>query len=346
VATGGNGGLQNQPGCTPPGGCPILDTQDELALTKDGHLLFAVNAGSNTISALRVTKHSLKLVGTPTSSGGVFPNSLAVHGNVLYALNSNSDNIAGFRFSHTGHLKSIAASSQPLVGGAIPGLPRDIAFDNSGRVLVVTLLANTGGPPPVGGTSNTIDTFVVKKGVAGPGTAHDSTTDFPFAVAFTPRNQAFVAQVDQLTGPPGTVQGYNVSHSGAVSPIGTGASSNGNAPCWIRITSNGRYAYVVNTGGGAPGGANVAEYKLSPSGKLTLLGNTTADPTEFANTDEMLSRGDKYLYVLVPLYGAGGSAPDGMSRIDEYKVGHNGTLTRFGSTTPTADPGVSGLVGR
>src|ERR1700676_4420329 len=40
VSTGGSGGLQPQPGCTPPGGCPILDTQGELALSADGHLLF------------------------------------------------------------------------------------------------------------------------------------------------------------------------------------------------------------------------------------------------------------------------------------------------------------------
>jgi 6-phosphogluconolactonase len=343
VSTGGSGGLQPQPGCTPPGGCPILDTQGELALTADGHLLFAVNAGSNQITSFRATSSGLKPVSL-VSSGGVFPNSLTIHGNLLYALNSNSDNIAGFRFSATGKLKPIAGSSQALVGGALPGLPRQIGFDTSGKVLMVTLLANMAGPPPAGGTSNTIDTFPVYGGIAGSGTAHSSTSAFPFAFAVDSRDHAVVAQVNQLTGPPGTTESYAVTKSGGFTPI-AGASSNGNAPCWVVITTNGRHAYVVNTGGGAPGGANVAAYTLSPSGKLTLLGNT-APLSEFARTDVTLSRDNHYLYVLSPLEGGSSSAPGPTSHIDVYAVRGNGTLRLVGPTPSIPVPGLSGLVGR
>jgi len=341
VATGGNGDqMQPQPGCMPT--CPILDTQGELAQTPDGHLLFAVNAGSNSISSFRVTSKGLKLVATVPSQG-TFPNSLTVHGNLLYVLNSDSLKIAGFRFSHNGNMTPISGSVQALTGG-LPGLPRQIGFDNSGKVLMVTLLVTMANPMmmPVGSTSDQIDTFLVKSGVAGPATAHDSTSDFPFAFAFTPRDQAVVAQVDQLTGPPGTTQSYKVTHSGSVTPI-SGATSGGNAPCWVVITASNRYAYVVNTGGGVPPGPSVAEYKLSPSGKLTLLGNAPTSG-EFANTDEALSNDNKYLYVLVPLLSGSASTPGGKSQIDTYAVHHNGTLSFVGSSATFPAPSLSGLV--
>jgi 6-phosphogluconolactonase (cycloisomerase 2 family) len=343
--TGGSGGQQPQPGCVPT--CPSLDTQGELALTPDGHLLFAVNAGSDSITSFRATHSGLKRVSV-VSSDGPFPNSLTIHGNLLYVLDSGSNagppNIAGFRFSRNGKLKAIAGSVQPLVGGALPGAPRQVGFDNSGKVLMVTLLANVSGPPPVGGTSNTIDTFrVSKRGVAGPGAANNSTSPFPFGFAFDPRNHAIVSQVKQLTGPPGDTASYKVSHSGAITPIDT-KSSNGNAPCWVVITTNGRYAYVVNTGGGAPGGATVAEYKLARSGKLTSLGNTAPSSSEFALTDEALSKDNKFLYVLSPLESGSSSMPGPNSHIDVFAVHHNGSLTLVSTSATVPAPGLSGLV--
>jgi 6-phosphogluconolactonase (cycloisomerase 2 family) len=345
VDTGGAGGVQFQPGCAPT--CPQLDTQGEVALTPDGHLLFAVNAGSNSITSFRATHKGLKPVSV-VSSQGPFPNSLTLHRNLLYVLDSGSSagppNIAGFRFSRNGKLKPIARSVQPLVGGAIPGLPRQVGFDNSGKVLMVTLLATMGGPPPAGGTSNTIDTFrVSKNGVAGPGTARNSTSPFPFGFAFDSRNQAIVSQVKQLTGPPGDTASYKVSHSGAISPIDT-KSTNGNAPCWVAITTNGHYAYVVNTGGGAPGGATVAEYKLARSGKLTPLGNTPPSSSEFALTDDALSHDNKFLYVLSPLESGSSSMPGPNSHIDVFAVHHNGSLTLVSTSANVPAPSLSGLV--
>jgi hypothetical protein len=348
AATGGTGRHQPQPGCTPPGGCPDLDTQGELALTSDGHLLFAVNAGSNQITSFRATSSGLQRV-SMASSGGASPNSLTIHGNLLYVLNSNSGNIAGFRFSHGGILRPIPGSSQPLVGGLLPGLPRQVGFDASGNVLMVTLFANRAGPPGPpphgGGTSNTIDTFPVMNGVAGPGTAHDSTADYPFAFAFDPRDHAIMAQVVSLGPGSGSTASYNVTGSGSVTPIDRGEPTNGFAPCWVVLTTNGRYAYVVNTSGGHPGGATIAEYTLSPSGKLTRLGNT-APRVEYVLKDEALSGDDKYLYVVSPGESNPGSAtiPGPTSHIDVYALRSNGTLSLVAEGSPILQPGLTGLV--
>ena len=324
VNTGGLGGQQPQPGC--PGACPILDAQGEVQLSQDGHLLFAVNAGSNTISSFRVTHDGLKLAQT-TPSGGVFPDSITVHDDLLYVLNADSVNIAGYRVSGSGALTPIAGSSRPLSSGAMPGFARQIGFDNTGKTLSVTLLA-----PDV------IDTFPVSKdGTAGAATANPSSTPLPFAFSFDHHNDLVAAQISSLTGT-GDVATYALTGSGNLTSIDT-EPSQGHAPCWTAITDNGHYVFVVNSGGGeAP--ATVSEYRLSHKGKLTFVG-LTPDIGEFAKTDEALSNDSHFLYVLAPSVIAGAT-----SHIDEYKVGPKGSLTLIGATPSTLAVGISGIAAR
>jgi 6-phosphogluconolactonase (cycloisomerase 2 family) len=147
-----------------------------------------------------------------------------------------------------------------------------------------------------------------------------------------------MSQVTSLTVPgAGDTASYNVSSSGALSPITTKATK-GTAPCWVSITGDGRYAYVVNTGGGAPTGAFVSQYKVSTNGSLKLLGNT-AKRNEFVQTDETLSSDSRYLYVL-----ASGPTP-ATHHIDEFKVGSNGKLKFIGKTPDMSVPGTSGIAG-
>jgi 6-phosphogluconolactonase len=81
VKTGGDGGHQAQPGCTPPPGCPILDANSEVDVSPNGRLVFAVNAGSNTVTSFRQTFRGLKRVSVE-SSGGTFPTSVTSAGNL------------------------------------------------------------------------------------------------------------------------------------------------------------------------------------------------------------------------------------------------------------------------
>jgi 6-phosphogluconolactonase len=333
VLTGGKGGLENQHGCG--ANCPFLDTQGEVNLTSDGRFLFAVNAGSNTITSFRVTSHGLKRA-DQKSSGGKFPYSVTSNGNLLYVLNEKSLNIAGFRFSTTGKLTPIKGSKQPLGHGATSGPtgPRQIQFDNTGHVLAVTLLGVQG-----------IDTFLVKpNGSAGPAKLNPTAAPLPFGFSFDARNQLVVSEVHDLTGTAtGVTSTYKLNAgSGHTSHIDT-KPSQGFAPCWLAITKDGRFTYVVNTGGGAPSGATVTAYRISTSGKLTFLQLTPAGAPgaapggkEFARTDDVLSGDDRFLYVLVP----GVFAP---SRIDIFKVQSNGHITQIGSTPTNLAPGISGL---
>jgi 6-phosphogluconolactonase len=343
VATKGKGGQQLQPGCAPT--CPFLDTQGEVALSPNGKLLFAVNAGSDSISSFRVTASGLQLAAVH-SSGGKFPNSLTVHGNLVYILDSGifpmpgpavPGNIAGLRFNAVGNLTAVSGSIRALTP-TVPGLARQVGFNNNGKLLVVSLLGNPTLATPV--ATDSIDTFRVSpSGAASAPTAHNATTPFPFGFAFDPKDHLIMSQVTSLTVPgAGDTASYGVAASGALTPIATVATK-GTAPCWVTVTRNGKYAYVVNTGGGAPTGAFTSQYKLSPSGGLTLLGNTPVRPNEFALTDETLSGDSRYLYVL-----STGATP-ATHHIDEYKVGASGILTFIGQTPAMAVPGTSGLVG-
>jgi 6-phosphogluconolactonase len=336
IRTGGRGGLAPQPGCEPPGGCPMLDTQGEVVVWKK--LVFAVNAGSDSITSFIVRKNGrLKRVDVQPSAGD-FPNSIAVKRGVLYVLNSHSDSIAGFKFDKTGEINRIRNSVRNLAATQIaPGLsPRQIGFDRTGGVLIVTRLS------PLPGS---IDTFVLNsKNRPGQAIANAPTTPLPFGFAVDRNNNLVMSQVSAPPelAMPGNTATYDINtQTGKLTPIET-VTSDGVAPCWVVITPNGRYAYVVNTGGGAPP-ATVARYGLTSAGDLTLLGVTgenNANGDEFARTDEVLSRDGRYLFVLKPGIMAANS------QIDIYRVGSDGSLTLVGNTTPNGAPGMSGLAAR
>src|SRR5262245_49168804 len=116
-----------------------LGNQGALVLSRNERWLFAVNAGSDEISAFAVRPKGLALVDR-LPSGGRRPISLTVHNDLLYVLNAgggagDQDNITGFQVDD-GHLSQIPGSTRPL-SAASTG-PAQVQFEAGGRVLVVT----------------------------------------------------------------------------------------------------------------------------------------------------------------------------------------------------------------
>ena len=122
-----------------------LGSQGGVALTTDGHLLLAVNAGSNTVSAFAVTARGLQLLDV-VPSFGTQPVSIALRGHVAFVVNATSLSIHGYSLDKGG-LTPIAGSGQALSPNA--STPSQIAFAPNG-VLVVTERG-----------SNTIDSFTL-----------------------------------------------------------------------------------------------------------------------------------------------------------------------------------------
>ncbi|HZI56441.1 MAG TPA: hypothetical protein VFF39_06680, partial [Verrucomicrobiae bacterium] len=86
------GGLGSGPAPLPPrfggpGPGPLpLDSQDALISAHNGRFLLAVNAGSNDISVMAVTREGLRLI-DKAWSGGIYPVSIAFHNGLVYVIN-------------------------------------------------------------------------------------------------------------------------------------------------------------------------------------------------------------------------------------------------------------------
>ena len=304
----GDGSLSPQ-GTVPTGGAGTgagLGSQGALVL--DHRRLFAVNAGSNTISALRVRRGNEVSLTDVARSRGVNPISLTVRGHLLYVLNagdaSRPANIHGFLVLF-GQLVSLPGSSRPL-STASPG-PAQIEFTPDGRQLVVTEK-----------TTNRILTYRVGRfGYAGAPNAQPSAGQTPFGFAFDKRGHLIVSEAFGGAPDASVLSSYRVASDGTISPLDPNVATTETAACWVVVTKNGRYTYTTNTGSNS-----ISGYAIGSDGSLTLLdadGRTAV--TGAGPIDAALSRGSRFLYTL-----------DGGAReISGFSVASDGSLAPLGA---------------
>lgn len=263
-------------------------SQGSLQLSDDGRFLLAVDAGSDQISVLRIRDDGTlrQIPGGTVSSGGSLPVSIAIHDDLVYVANAGNDNsnYTGFRLGDNGRLSPISRSTVSLPAGSEPG---DVLFNSNGRKLVGTRV-----------TSSLIDSFVVGRDgrlKAAPGSPYAAQGLGPFGSEFRPTNpdQLFVSNAHNGAGA-GTVSAYNDSALGELTPIGLSPfANNDTAPCWIEISHDGRFLFVVNTAGGT-----ISRYSIADDGALTLLGNTpVGDTGGLGAVDAQLNPEGSVLYV-------------------------------------------------
>jgi 6-phosphogluconolactonase len=320
VATGGVGVAS-----TPPFGFPILDSQGGVELTRNGRLLFAVNAGDDTVSSFSVGPHGLSLVDRE-ASGGDLPVSVDSSGGLLYVLNELSGAISGLRFDSGGQMTPVPGSTESLSTPGAAGVAAQVGFSPSGGLLAVTQRA-----------TNVIDTFRLgADDTPGPAQPNPATGLTPFGFAFQDNDILIGSNVGQVGDPadPANFQGsassYGVTAGGDLTPIDR-LDVGQLATCWVVITADDKFAFMTNTAS-----QSVSSFRLGHDGSLTLLGHTPTGPG--APADEALSVDSRYLYVLVPSLGPGTT-----SHIDAYRVNENGSLTHIDTTPSNLPPGASGL---
>src|SRR5215831_15409084 len=266
-----------------------LGNQGALAIDAANRLLFAVNAGSDSISVFRIMENGLRLVDTVPSRGKQ-PISLTVSRKVLYVLNNGaaaggSDTMAGFRVGANGRLRPIV-SGLPLSAASVG--PAQIGFNTDGDQLLVTE-KNT----------NNIDIFSVSDdGIAVGPVVVPSAGQTPFGFAFGRRDQVFVSDAFAGAANASAVSSYILSPTGTLRTVSPEARDKQTAACWVVITNDGRFAYTTNTGSG-----NISGYVVSFGGMLRLLDpdGLTAD-TGAGSTpiDAAISNDNRFLYVLTP----------------------------------------------
>ena len=183
MSTGGLGGTA--------AGASNLASQGSLTSDPGHHLLFAVNAGSDTISVLSVEGSDVRL-DQVLGSGGKFPDSIAVHGNLVYVLNAGgAGSVSGFRTSGQ-HVAPIPGSTRSLgLDNANPPNfrtgPGQVTFSPNGSELLVSTKEST----------NSIGVFQVALSgyLSTAPTVTPDDSSGPFAFAFTPSGQLAVAKV-------------------------------------------------------------------------------------------------------------------------------------------------------
>ena len=291
-----------------------LASQGSLTYDPWHGLLYAVNAGSNTLSVFAVhgDKLSLRQV---VSSGGTFPVSVAVHGDLVYAVNAeNGGSVQGYRV-FLGRLFPIAGSNRPL--GLDPtatpqftNTPGQVAFSPSGSQLIVTTKMN----------GSDIDVFAVHFSgrLSHRPVVNSVPGTVPFGITFDQAGHLVIADAGT-----NALATYSLSAHGAVTLIDSAGNSQ-TATCWVAPARG--FLFASNAGSG-----DVSRYSAAASGNLTLLGETATDA---GTVDASASLGGHFLYVQT-----GGSGI-----VDEYRVGPAGSLTQIGSVTVAGAVGGEGIV--
>jgi hypothetical protein len=291
-----------------------LASQGSLAY---GHgLLIAVNAGSNTVTVFGVHGDRLfrrQVIG----SGGQFPVSVAIQGDLVYVLNAEKGgSVAGFRVFGR-RLAPIPGSTRqlglnPTATPQFTNTPGQVAFSPDGRQLIVTTKAN----------GSAIDVYRVgPDGLLSPSPVVNSEPGaVPFAVSFDWAGHLVVAEAGT-----NALATFRLNGNGTVTAVDTVATGQ-MATCWVAPARG--FFFASNAGS-----ATVSRYSATPGGQLSLLGATGTDP---GTVDASASRGGQFLYVQT----------GGNGIVDEFAVGAGGTLTPIGSVTVPGAAGGEGIVAR
>jgi 6-phosphogluconolactonase len=307
-ATGGRGGTGNGVGAVDP-----LGSQDSLIANGDASRLLAVNAGSDEISSIGVSERGLTLI-SKVKSGGDFPNSVALHRDLVYVLNAHgAPNVSGFRLAADGTLRPLAGSTRPLPGGTAAA-PHDVRFSPDGTRLIVTEdMTNQIDIFDVG--NDGLLTAVTTAGSSGPG---------PFGFTFARDGFLIVTEAASAS-----VSSYELTSTNTLAVISPSVMNGQAASCWISLTPHGQ-AFISNTAS-----ATLSSYQVDAAGHVTLVkavAATTGNGT--APIDSALSSDSRFLYVIdsagggIITFGVTGTSLTRMSLVTQLPRTSQGIVAR------------------
>lgn len=283
-----------------------LESQGSLTLSQDHSLLFAVNAGSGTVSVFKVLSSSLFLL-DKTPTGGSQPVAVAQRNHLVYVLNSGgAGSVVGFRVNFAGQLQPIKKSTAFLTGNTTAGA--SLAFSPDGQFLLVTERL-----------ANTIDAFRVKPdGTLGPLVANENPAPGTFSLAFAPNGKVIVSE----TGPAGAsnasaTSSYTVGADGKLTAVSQSVPALAAGNCWNAITPDGTRVYTSNSGSDSISGYNIAK-----DGTLTPIASTVVgnNPAGSHNVDIAVTADGRFVYTI--------NSDSG--EVGEFRVEQDGRLTSLG----------------
>ena len=281
-------------------------------LARAAGLLYAVNAGSNTVTVFTV--HGDRLSRSQViSSGGTFPVSVAVHGALVYVLNArDGGSIQGY-LRVGAKLVRVASwhralGLDPTQTPEFTSTPGQVAFSPDGSQLLVTTKDG----------ANSVDVYSVGLlGLSAKPVVNSLPNDVPFAVTFDSRGHLVLGEAG-----PNAVATFTLNRNGTLTALGQ-AATGGNATCWVTVS--GDTVFASNAGSN-----DLSGFVDGTNGSLTSRGNTTTDP---GSVDTTVSSNGRYLY----------AQTGGNGVVDEYAIGIHGSLTEIGSVTVPGAVGGEGI---
>jgi len=248
------------------------------------------------------------------SSGGSFPVSVAVHGNLVYVLNARDGGSVQGYLRLGGTLIRVPAWSRalgldPAAAPEFTHTPGQVAFTPDGSKLVITTKAG----------SNAVDVFSVGYGGLSATPAVNALPGaVPFGVSFDARGHLVVAEAGL-----NAVATFSVGRDGRLTALAQAPTGQA-ATCWIAGT--GKVFYLSNAGSGS-----VSGFADNGDGALAALGDTATDP---GTVDATVSPDGRFLYVQ--------TGADGI--VDGYRIHADGSLSAVGPVTVPDATGGEGIV--
>jgi len=285
-----------------------LGSQGGAELSQDGNLLFVVDAGSNQISVLHVHGDgSLSPVaGSPFSSNGVEPVSVAVQDHTVFVANNDAtaagtcsvsgggSNYTGFHLDGSGQLTPLANSTYCVPPNSVLG---DVLISPDSRHVIGI---RVGANPPTATQPSLIDSFDLddhRELTVSPGSPFAAQAAGPFGSGFRPTNSSQVF-VSDAHGASGFVSAYTVAENATLTPVsGSPFADSQIAPCWLVVSQDGKYVYALNTAS-----KTISSYSIAQDGTLTLIGSVlqTGGLTAAAPTDTAIDQSGRAIYSLEP----------------------------------------------
>jgi len=292
-----------------------LASQGSLTYDRQNGLLYAVNAGSNTIAVFAVFGDRLALRQV-LSSGGTFPVSVAVSNDLVYVLNAKEGgSLQGFRVDSSGRLVPIDGSSRalglnPSATPQFVNTPGQVAFSPDGSQLIVTTKAN----------GNAVDVFRVKPlgRLSAAPVVNSLPGTVPFAVTFDKQGHLLVTEAGA-----GALASFELKEDGKIAQLALVATGQ-KAACWV-VRTGARF-FVSNTGSGSLSG-----FESTAGGQVLTLFGTTG--TDAGTTDTTIPSGGRFLYAQAGIEGI----------VDEFAITSGGALTKIGSVTVPGAAGGEGI---
>ncbi|MDX6242763.1 MAG: hypothetical protein QOE76_486 [Frankiales bacterium] len=297
-----------------------LASQGGLTYDAKNRLLYAVNAGSGTLTVFQVDGLRLTRVQV-LDTRGALPVSVSVGNDTVYVLDAAGDGaITGFKVVNR-KLEQVLGSTRSLGLGnaASPNFldaPAQVAVTPNGGAVVVTTKKH-----------NSLVSFTLNHHGFPSATAvvTPSAAPVPFALTFDKAGRLLVTEAS------GGESSYTVNPDATLSVIASHVPNGQAAACWSVVAQG--HVFVANAGS-----ATITGYNEDAAGGLTLHDASGVTATTGAGSVDIAATQDgQFLY----------EEANGAGEIDEFQVNADGSLSLLGTVAGlgavTAGVGAEGL---